>query len=202
MRTSVVAFLFVGCACGASAPSAPRPAARVEGWPPIPFAPSSLGLRTLIDIHETLRPLPSPEGPRWARSVHGPWVDERAEALALANEARRWLRAGSPQELAVGAAIHGDIAARTAAQLEDVDLRALPPAAAAAVRAPIADLRQRAYDAWTVCVEYAAGPELDAWRRACEVRRRALNVTRPAAPGDRSPRSPPRGPPPGTAPGG
>ncbi len=164
-------------ACGASNLPVSSPATRAQGWPPIPFAPSGLGLHTLLDIHGTLRPLPSPQGPGWARAIHGPWADERVEALALANEARRWLRRGSPQELAVGAAIHGDIAARTAAQLEDVDLRALPPAAAAAVRAPAARLRQRAYDAWTVCIEYAVGSELDAWRRACETRRRALDVT-------------------------
>lgn len=175
MRTLLVACFLL--ACGAHAAPAPR-TVRVEGWPPIPFAPSGLGLRTLLDIHDTLRPLPPPRGPGWARSVHGPWVDERAEALALANEARRWLRRASPQELAVGAAIHGDIAARTATQLEDVDLRALPAEAAAAVRAPTAQLRRRAYEAWTVCVEYAAGSELDAWRRACDARRRALGLGR------------------------
>ena len=153
------------------------PTPQVEGWPSLPFHPSGIGLRALLDLTDALEPLPPATSMAWVAEVHAPWIERRAELLAHANEARRVLRGGPPSELGVGAALHGHILLQTANQLEDANLAALPPEAAAAVRAPVFDLRQRASAAFGVCVEHVQTPDLDGWRDGCRTRMRSLSLS-------------------------
>lgn len=173
------AFLIVLLACGGTetdetTPSIPTP--EIEGWPTLPFHPAGIGLRALLDMTRELEPLPTATNMAWVAEVHAPWIEARAEVLANANEARRILRGGPQRELGVGAALHGHILLRTADQLEDANLGALPPDAAAAVRAPVFDLRQRASAAFGVCVEHIQTAELDGWRDGCRTRMRSLSL--------------------------
>lgn len=143
----------------------------------MPIHPAGIGLRALLDLSRQLDPLPPATNVLWVRETHEPWIERRAQMLADANEARRVLRGGPQSELGLGAAIHGHILLRTANQLEDANLGALPPEAANAVRAPVFDLRQRASAAFGVCVEHMQTPELDTWRDACRTRMRSLSLT-------------------------
>ncbi len=167
--------IFAMLGCGSSEPpvGTSLPArVRIDGWPTIPFQPASIALRALIELVEHVEPLAEPEeASRWAREVHGPWAERRAEHLARASEARRLLRAAPAHELAIGAGLHGDFLRQTALQLETVDLRVMAPEAAAMVRAPVVDLNARATAAYEVCASRLRGAELDGWRREC--RRRA-----------------------------
>ncbi|MEM9068806.1 MAG: hypothetical protein AAGE52_09885 [Myxococcota bacterium] len=183
VRLTLLAALLVACGSSSAAPPVVTlEPVTIEGWPALPWPPAGIGFRALLDLHRQLDELPAAEGVAWARDVHAPWIERRAELLAHAGEARRELRRGPAQEIPLGAAIHGALLSRTADQLEDVDLRALPPEAAAAVRAPVVDLRQRASAAFQVCADELHSPELDAWRRACLTRQRALSAGLPRDP--------------------
>lgn len=175
----VALLISISIACGGAdteetTTSVPTP--EIEGWPTLPFHPAGIGLRALLDMTRELEPLPPATSMAWVAEVHAPWIEARAETLANANEARRILRGGPQRELGVGAALHGHILLRTADQLEDANLGALPPDAANAVRAPVFDLRQRASAAFGVCVERIQSLELDGWRDGCRTRMRSLSL--------------------------
>lgn len=154
-------------ACGA-APGAPIavPESTEDGFPAIPFGPSE----ELTQLHESTRELATLRPPRgsedvWAREVYSPWMQERTELIALAMRLRRVARSQSNAP-AVVAGLHAELLRHTADSLDNLDLS---EALAAAVKEPVASLRERAIRTYEVCYEGAlsAGPAYDGWHRLC-----------------------------------